>query len=826
MSEAFRWWLVLQVVGLLLFPLCFAFFRRLPDRGYALSKPFGLFFLGYTFWFLNSLRLIPNSPGGIIFALLVLLSISGAFAWYRRDEMWGWARDHWLYVVGVEALLLVVFAVAVRLRSLVGVTTLTEQPMDMMLFNAATRAAHFPPQDPWLSGHHVVYYYFGYLIVAMTGRLAGVPPEIGYNIGFAMIAALALVGAAGLTYDLVRIREGSIERTVSAATAAVARLASIAWKPVVFGLAGGVMLVVIGDLVGLLQFMSAYGSGGKSFYHWLDVQGLTANEPRLSWYPSSYFGFFDASRIYPLDHAGGRVITEFPMFSFLLGDLHPHVMSLPFVLLAVGAALTLYRSDEPVDVAFWLKRPPLLVATAVIIGGLVFLNTWDIVTFAVVVIAAVSVSNYLRVRAFTLDLAVQVLSFALPLGLLAFLLYLPFYVNFESQADGIGAVVSNRAVTVPATRPVQAFIYWAPLFIVVVPFVCARLAAARSRITFRAVALSFAPLALVLVGWLLVYGWENATDSRKLDGAAGLATQIADRGSGWLTAAVFGALLAAALLVLWLEITDDDGRDEREGVVFTLVLVSTALLLVLATEFFYVGDVFNSRMNTVFKLYYQAWLLLAISGGFSLYYLASRWRFTFMRASSYRITWAGAAAVALAAALLYPLGGTFDRIHPYDDNGNVIGTGGNIDALHFLSPDERAAVAWLQQRAQGQDLVIAEAVGDDYWVKGEFARVSSSTGVPAVLGWAGHENQWHGSSQPYAGRFEDVSDLYRTNDMNRVSQIVKKYDVTYIYVGDLERRTYGDAALAKFQSLPVAFQQGNVTIYRAQSVIGEVGPAR
>ncbi len=83
--------------------------------------------------------------------------------------------------------------------------------MDMMFLNAVTHAEHFPPQDPWLSGHTVAYYYFGYLLVAMTGRLAGVPVDVAYNLGLAMIAALAFIGAAGIVYNLVALRESAID---------------------------------------------------------------------------------------------------------------------------------------------------------------------------------------------------------------------------------------------------------------------------------------------------------------------------------------------------------------------------------------------------------------------------------------------------------------------------------------------------------------------------------------------------------------------------------------------------------------------------------------
>ncbi len=841
MSEAFRWWLILQLVGIPLLPLCLALFRRLPDRGYALSKPFGLIFLGYTFWLLNSLHILPNSGGGIVAALLLLGAISGIFVYRERDQLLEWGREHWQYILGVEVLFLVVFAVAVWLRASVGNISGTEQPMDLMFINAATHAEHFPPKDPWLSGHTVAYYYFGYLIVAMTGRLAGVEPQIGYNIGLGMIAAMALVGAAGIVYNLVAMREAAVETDTPARP--TPSLLPFNWKPPVFGLVGGLMLVVMGNLVWVLQFMSAYGIGGAGFYDWVDVSGLKADAARHSWYPSDFFAFFDASRIYRLDDQDFRAITEFPMFSFLLGDMHPHVMALPFVLLVVALALTLFRSREPLDVTFWLQRPVALVAAAILVGGLAFLNTWDIATMAFLVVAAAFVSNFTRVRAITVDLFVQAISFALPLMILAILLYLPFYTSFTSQADGIGAVVSNRGITVPATRPFHLLLFWGPLFVVVIPFVLARLLPMRARITQTMAAIAAAPAALVVFGWVLLYGFEQATDSKKLgDSPGNLFEQISDRGSAWLTAIFLSAVLATALLALWLELMPDDARSgtqsenpgrkqranageaspptqavgpsgvsfEREGVLFVLLLVVTAMLLILGTEFFYVGDVFNSRMNSVFKLYYQAWMMLAIAGGFSLYYLASRWRVTFPREQQYRLVWAGAAALVLAGAALYPLGGSANRRYRTD---------GELRGLSYYPADELKAIAFLNGVAHGQDLVIAEAVGNDYSLA---ARISAATGVPAILGWGGHEDQWHGSSKLRAGRFEDVNTLYTTTDTAAMGQILKKYGVTYVYVGPLERSTYGEAGLAKFRPLPIAFQSGSVTIYRALSTTGEV----
>jgi len=813
MSEAIRWWLILLLAGAVTLPLCLAVFRRLPDRGYTLSKPFALLFLGFTFWFLNSLGLTPNTRGGIIFALMLLGVISAAIAYRDRDDLRSWIERNWTYALGIEVAFLFAFMMAVWLRSFVGTIEFTEQPMDLMFVNAAYQADTFPPGDPWLSGHTVAYYYFGYLMVAMVGKLAAVPGEVAYNLGFAMTAALALIGGFGIVYNLVRLREDVVDPEPEPRPN---EQAGFNWKPAAFGIAGALMLVVMGNLTWVLKFASAYGIGSSGFYDWIDVQGISADAARASWYPSDFFGFFHGSRIYPLDNNGGYVITEWPMFSFVLGDLHPHVMALPFVLLAAGLALTLYRSDEPLDVVFWLRRPLLLIASAIMVGALGFINTWDIATMSFVVVAAAFVSNFGRVRGITVDLVVQVVTFAVPLLLLAGLLFVPFYSGFSSQASGLLPVTTNAGIAVPGTRPLHLFLYWGPLFAAVVPFVALRLFAARARVTLAAAAVAGAVPVAVLFVWLAVFGWNKAGDSPELASAGGLFAQIGDRGIGWVTALILAVLLSGGLLALWLEVTSEDDREERTGVIFTLLLAATAFLLIFGTEFFYIGDLFGSRMNTVFKLYYQAWLLLAMAGGFALYYLAARWRVSLKRETWVRAGWAGLVVIVLAGGALYPLGATFNRTENFKRKGELHG-------LHAFSTDEQAAFAWLRGLAEGQDIVIAEAVGGDYWTTGQFSRVSMATGVPTILGWLGHENQWRGRDSPLsAGRFEDVDRLYRTASMDEVGQIVDKYGVTYIYVGDLERSTYGEEALRKFSSLPIAFQSGSVTVYQARGAAGEV----
>jgi uncharacterized membrane protein len=387
--------------------------------------------------------------------------------------------------------------------------------------------------------------------------------------------------------------------------------------------------------------------------------------------------------------------------------------------------------------------------------------------------------------------------------------YIPFYGNFSSQASGFTPVMDT------ATRPLHALLIWGPLAVLLIPFVWQRLAAPEGpAIRGRHVQLALAPGLLILLVWAF---WVL-----RLEGLGGLGDQIAERRGGWFTAAALIGLLAALLLALWREVETE--RTEEQGrlpVLFALGLAAVAVLLVLGAEFFYVKDVFGNRMNTVFKLYYQAWLLLAVAGGFALYRLASaswgeswgpRW---------WRVSWMGATGLVLVAALVYPVAATFNRTNGFDAPRS-------LDGLAFarLGPDF-GAVDWLRGHVDGT-AVVAEAVGGSY---GPTARVTAWTGLTTPIGWPGHENQWRckpgNPCRILEGRFEDIERLYRTTDEEEARAILDKYGVDFVFVGSLERQNYPQEGLAKFERmLPVAYQDAGATVYRAASAlrIGGGGP--
>ncbi|MEC8856626.1 MAG: DUF2298 domain-containing protein, partial [Chloroflexota bacterium] len=256
---------------------------------------------------------------------------------------------------------------------------------------------------------------------------------------------------------------------------------------------------------------------------------------------------------------------------------------------------------------------------------------------------------------------------------------------------------------------------------------------------------------------------------------------------------------------------------------FPLLLAGFAFYLLVGAELFYVVDQFGGgfrRMNTVFKTYYQSWLLLGVVGAYGLYYLWSLrptpelyleiGRGAFDRIiHAGRMAWVCAVIVLMVASFYYPVGAVLDRTGVFQE-GHTIGDN-TLDGLAFLkqnSPGEYAAIEWLRDNAPRGRMV--EAVGDDY---SDFARISSSTGLPTVLGWKGHELQWRSSSSFLGSREEDVRRIFSSEDPNEVRRLLDSYGVRYVYLGSRERRSYGGKNLADFDFLNTVREWDDVVVY-------------
>jgi YYY domain-containing protein len=830
MSEpiaVFLWWLIIQILGLAVWPLLTRWLRWLPDRGYMLAKPIGLLFVAYGVWILATLGVLQNTTGGIL-VVLIAVAVLSAWAWRNQPDearvnllrFWREKLTLFLAYEMVFALILIGWSI-VRAHS--PDLSSTEKPMEFAFFNAINRSPAFPPQDPWLSGYGIAYYYFGYVMMSLLHKLTGVAAGLAFGLSNAFWMALAAASAFGVVANLVLLFK---EKAKAAA--------------IIFATLGAVMLTLMGNFQGPLEVAHANNIGSPEFWSSLDILDINGpaaqNPPEAPWYmPREGWWWWRSSRVihdYPPDQVSPllsqltnlpvaaptvyqEVIDEFPQFSYILGDLHPHVLALPFALVMMALALNLHQGAARGEItSLWSgdKRAPLWILYPLAVGSLGFLNTWDFPIYAFVLSAGLGLGYWRASKSRLWEVAIDLLM----LAVLGFALYFPFYRGFSSQAGGIAPNLYN------GTRFAQFFVMFGPFLVIGLMFgVAVITAAVRGKqarwLTFMGKAVAGGVgivAALTVLSGVLAAGLSLISEKAR-DAIQGTLNAMAQNGlsvSDHLMARLINPWTALLLgiglsSIGWLWIARrkpsaiEKQYDPRSPIDFVLLLFGVGLLLTIGTEFVYIIDGFGTRMNTIFKFYYQAWALWSVASAFAAYYLiAGAPLKPIVRGLA-----AGVVGVVVALGLIFPamaIPTKFEVDQP------------TLDVLKFtaqFAPDDDAATQWLLQNAAGNP-VILEAPGDEY--NASTSRFSTWTGLPAVVGWPGHEGQWRGNYDIQGPRMAAIEEIYTTGDANRMLELLKEYDVRYVIVGPNEQRLYPGAGLAKFaQYLPVAFQQGSVTIY-------------
>ena len=415
------WYVVMQLIGLLALPLAWRLLAFLPDRGYASARALGILLVSYGLWIAYSFGLLRFEAGSAWLIVLLLGAASMAAGWpvLRAWRQGGEAPVRWRYALVVELVFLLAFAGWALVRAYDPAANHTEKPMDLMFMNSIASSPTYPPTDAWLGGHPIAYYYFGYWMLTTLGQLSGQPPAIAYNLGQAAWYGLLLSSAFGLGYNLLAAYFGASMPSSDATRqpgAAPARSAG-ALRSTLGGLLAAMFVGVSANLQAIVEWLYANGAPLGWIGNLLQSHNFPAEASVThNWYIDFAWWWWRSSRVLSdVDLSGNHieVIDEFPAFSYILGDNHPHVLAMPFAILVISLALNLFlargAATEPSahpltrspahPLTWWqhiLYTPPLgwagWLITAVAAGSLLFLNTWDFPAYwLLLVLAALAV---------------------------------------------------------------------------------------------------------------------------------------------------------------------------------------------------------------------------------------------------------------------------------------------------------------------------------------------------------------------------------------------------------------------------------------------------
>ena len=813
MFELLQMWALVEVLGVGCLPLTFTILHNLPDRGWAFSKALGMIVLAFCVWL--PLVCVPALPFSrpFILGIGLLLAVCSVFASLQLHRTVAKVvQQNLIYVMATELVFGGMVFLLGYVRSFGPDIRSFEMFMDEGFVASIMRSPHFPPNDMWFSGYNINYYYYAHYIIAMLAKLLGQSPSVAFNTGICIFFGLCAVNLFGLTSNVVawarHLRNHArVERTmpVEPTNSLPALLPAMP-----YGLLSCLMALIFGNLAATRQWWISHASPDFDLYAF--------------WFGSTRV----LSPVY-------KTINEFPAFSFLLSCFHAHVLTLAFTILALALAFNLLL--EPTGKGLRLfgdgwRLPVTLVFTALVLGGLFVMNGWDYPTYMLITLVCIALQQWLvNAKRFSLQLLLDILLPVIILIGLSLLCYLPFFLSFVSPSQGIGLVTPTLRSLLSEELLIYglfAFVFLSllltsvfvrPLFwrVEQTEWHPEPLADAHSMKRVKLFRPSFVILALCVV-YLI---------------ACMVALRVIANSTTFVVSSSL-ALLGAGLVFYHL-------RDRAHA--FALLLGAVAFGLVAVCEIIYLRDAFADgdyeRMNTVFKFYFQAWILLSVACGVSVFFIIESFRpshttscvLHWVQHGAFGI-WGAFFLILVLASMVYPLNAPYARYAHVDATSQTLHLtqAPNLDGLAYLASckppycdydtsGDYKAILWLNANVPG-DPGIVEALGDDY---SSYARISAFTGLSAPMGWVGHEYQWRivwitksaANNAEYQRRAPDVGQIYTSLDSGTVLSLMAHDHVQYLYVGALERTKYPHADLRRYSAfMQVVYDVDGVTIYK------------
>lgn len=723
----YKWYFTLLLVGIGFFSLTKKIFRNFSDRGYIFSKIIGISISGMAVFWLSNLKILKFTSVGclLVTVLLAVATTVISVLWDKKSkDCVSIDKDNLKFIIAEELLFLALLTVFLYMKSFKADAYGTEKFMDFGFMNTMTKLTYFPVEDIWFANKNLNYYYLGQYFAAFLNQLSFNDVRFSYNIMFYTVCAMAFIEAFSCTFKLIQVKFGTQFKMVQGIIGGILGGAGVCFEGSAHFIVFGIVLKLYNKIIGNTEY--SY------------------------WFPEStrYVGYVPER----LD----KTITETPSYSFVIGDLHAHVINIMFVLTIIGIIIAfatqltdkkgtspkLPLDFEPKDFILKALNPTVLLCgffTGFFQGN----NYWDYAIYMMIsglTILFVDYKVYGFTKNSTLFSAIQII-FTM---VIANVVILPFKLNFTKMEGGIFLCENHTLFH-------QLLVLW--LLPVATAIVC---------------------IVYAIKDYLKD---EDRNTNKKIN--------------------VLGRIILNA------NIAD----------LMVMLFACCSIGLIIIPEIIYVKDIYNidyARANTTFKLTYQSCIMLGIITGYALISL-----FCYKPQKAKKI-WGWVILVPTLVCMSY----FFVSCHSWF--GNIADTTRprTLNALAFMDNnpqffEDKEVVDYLNNLDYEKPPVVLENYGDAY---SDAGRMSVASGCPTVLGWYAHEWLWRFSQEAVEERATDIREIYTGYDVETTKELLKKYNIQYIYIGAFEYEKYDFAGTPI--NLYKLLQLGDVELQLESSVYG------
>lgn len=827
-----KWYLTFFILSLIFLPVTTLIFKKSKDRGYAFSKPLSMAISGFIIWTLSYIKILPFRAISIIILLIVLFIIFMLLKKPREAFKNALENPSTIRLMAFEE---GIFAAGLLfwsfVRGIKPVLDSLEKPMDYGFMMSLMRTDFLPAKDMWYSLGDINYYYFGQYIYTFMTKLSGLTPQVTYNLSMGATFALTISLSFALGYMFIEMGMKKGLRLFNG-------------TPMVGGIISSVLVTFAGNSHSFFygthnnsavqKIVKAPGHFLLKFFNdkgllekWTPVATDMIENSDTNHISIDSFWFANSTRYIghnPSTH--DKTIHEFPFYSFLVADLHAHLINLCFVMLLIGLLVVIYNSDvikkiansyHKIDISLdktndknWFKIEfknillslknmiinPIFLLISLLLGIFMMCNFWDFAIYIVVISMTLLIVNLNGCGKLASWETVPIFILQLILVMIPFLF------------------ISNPALAVLGYA-VVAFIAFGLLMLSTDAFT----------ITGAQISLLF----LLSHFLILPFNWNFEPISKSI-------ALVVDHTPIFQLTILWGTHILVCLLFLIYVIRKRVSKKDAPyykasfgkgpissfflGIspmdLFMAGLFVCGLIFVLLPEIIYVVDIYSGdykRANTMFKFTYQAFLMLSLVMG----YAVTRLVLTKPGKSKIDYRWSLVSvfmALLLIIPMYYPSLSTAQWIGKLERDRYV-----GLDGVSGLpNPDIVEGIEWINENIKGQP-VLLEAYGDSYT---EFCALSAYTGLRTVVGWQTHEWLWRTSKYVQSGYSEivvpkqnDVKAIYEFADGKNAKRLIKDYEVEYIAVGQNERSKFPEIDEDSIKGLgPMVYSNSSLYIIK------------
>uniref|UniRef100_I5ARB6 Uncharacterized membrane protein (DUF2298) n=1 Tax=Eubacterium cellulosolvens (strain ATCC 43171 / JCM 9499 / 6) TaxID=633697 RepID=I5ARB6_EUBC6 len=756
-----RWYLVILAVGIGFYPLSSVMFSGFSDKGWVFAKTIGIALSGFVVWLLGCIGVMSFTNAKCIIVTLILIGVCWGIFTIRKETT---LPDIDLIILE-EMLFLGVFLMWTYFTCFNPHAIGLEKFMDYGFMAAMNRNPALPAKDIWYGTDIINYYYGGQYYGVFIEKLCFVPVKQAYNLYRMSIAAFAFVLPFSIVWQMVADRFAQAKRSSFGAAT-------------IGGILAGAGLSMAGNVHYVLY---------KLFGAFLKLEGWADYQ-----YSSSvrYIGYNPVNE-------KDLCIHEFPSFSFILGDVHAHMINTMFVLTVVAllyAYVQRMKKMEPKKDAGWREFfldliNPYFLFCGFFIGLFHWTHYWDFIIYFTVTLFIVIYAAWYRYYRTDRNRAVKTAIWETVIILAVNLLVaLPFTLQFKTMVSGI-RIAKHHSL------PHQMLILWGlpmAVWIVLLIVLVRWFKKAKTEVPkpdiFAAI-LGLCGFGLILIPEL-VYVKDIYVGSQ-----ARFNTMFKLTYQGFI---LFALMMSYTFVRVLAHLEEDEeaaanelayGRRQKGvmtllGVYATRVITGILLVMVLNAMSDFPGVVKALAGLLLTGVYLVIWFMFEPKIGDRLKEKEGR-KTVGIRAVS-------AMLVLLFGMTLGYMPYSVDAWFGLKTHKNI-----GIDCTQFLESnyaEDAEAIRWLDENVEGQPICL-EANGDSY---SEYERVSAMTGIPTVAGWYTHEHLWRSDTTVLDRRNSDIETIYTSKDRRKVLELLEKYEVSYIFVGSCEKKKYGNKMDADF----------------------------